>query len=31
VITKESSETYWMYGSTKQIHIQTGRKRPTIL
>jgi hypothetical protein len=31
VITEEGSKAYRMYGGPKQIHIQAGRKRPTIL
>jgi hypothetical protein len=30
-ITEESTKTYWMHGSPKQIHIKAGRKRPTVL
>jgi hypothetical protein len=30
-ITEESTKTYWMHGSPKQVHIKVGRKRPTVL
>jgi hypothetical protein len=30
-ITEESTKTYWMHGSFKQVHIEVGRKRPTVL
>jgi hypothetical protein len=30
-ITEESTKTYWMHGSLKQVHIKAGRKRPTVL
>jgi hypothetical protein len=30
-VTEESTKTYWMHGSFKQVHIKVGRKRPTIL
>jgi hypothetical protein len=31
MITEESTKTYWMHGSSKQVHIKAGRKRPTVL
>jgi hypothetical protein len=31
MITKEGSATYWMYGSSEPIYIQTRRKKFTIL
>jgi hypothetical protein len=31
MVTEESTKTYWMHGSSKQVHIKVGRKRPTVL
>jgi hypothetical protein len=31
VVTEESTKTYWMHGSSKQVHIKVRRKRPTVL
>jgi hypothetical protein len=30
-VIEESTKTYWMHGSSKQVHIKVGRKRPTVL